>query len=89
MISIVHIEGMRSVHCVRAVFTALGGVAGIERAEVAMGRATLTHDERFDAAAVADALAPLGYVVDSVAHEARRLPLLSEDAAPGSGDRGA
>ncbi len=37
MISILHIDGMRTVHCVRAVFTALGGVAGVERAEVIDG----------------------------------------------------
>ncbi len=89
MISTVHIGGMRSVHCVRAVFTALGGVAGVARAEVTMGRATLTHDGLVEAGALEEALAPLGYAVVSVEREARRLPMLPEDAAPHGGEGGA
>lgn len=89
MISVVYIAGMRSVHCVRAVFTALGGVAGIDRAEVSLGRATLTHDGRVGEHVLGEVLAPLGYSLVSIEHEARRLPLLPEDAAPSGGGGGA
>lgn len=85
MNSIVHIDGMRSVHCVRAVFTALGGVAGIARAEVTMGRAVLTHDDTVEPGAVAEAVAQAGYAVRAVERDARRLPLLPDGAAPEGG----
>ena len=55
--------GMRSVHAARAAHTALAGVEGVLRAEVAVGRATIEHDGRATRAAVAAALAPLGYEV--------------------------
>lgn len=87
--SIVHIDGMRSVHCVRAVFTALGGVPGIARADVTMGRAVLTHDDTLVPSDVADAIALAGYAVRAMEREARRLPLLPEDAAPDGGEPGA
>ena len=38
MTSTAIITGMSCAHCVRAVFTALGGVAGISRADVSIGR---------------------------------------------------
>lgn len=89
MNSIVHIDGMRSVHCVRAVFTALGGVPGIVRAEVTMGRADLTHDAALQPSSVAHAIAQAGYAVRAVERDARRLPLLPDGAAPDGGVVGA
>jgi copper chaperone CopZ len=38
------IDGMRAVHAKRAIFTALGGVAGVRTAEVEMGSATVEYD---------------------------------------------
>lgn len=70
------IEGMRSVHAVRAVFTALSGVAGIIRADVAMGRATIEHDGHATAELLRDAVAVAGYEVTGIAENRRRLPLL-------------
>jgi copper chaperone CopZ len=69
------LTGMRSVHCVRAVFTALAGVEGVARAEVAMGEALVEHDGRATPAAVAAGLEPLGYGVAGWRRE-RGLPVL-------------
>jgi copper chaperone CopZ len=66
---------MRSVHCVRAVFTALGGVEGILRAEVSLGEALIEHDERMTPEAVAAALEGLGYELAECRAE-RRLPVV-------------
>ena len=70
------IDGMRSVHAVRAVFTALSGVEGILRADVAMGRATIEHDGHATAKVLSDAVAVAGYDVVSVEENRRRLPVL-------------
>jgi copper chaperone CopZ len=35
---------MSCAHCVRAVFTALGGVPGVARADVSIGQAVIEHD---------------------------------------------
>jgi copper chaperone CopZ len=69
------IRGMRSVHCVRAVFTALAGVEGVTRADVALGSAEIEHDGRTTAAAVEGALRLIGYEVIGWEAE-RRLPVL-------------
>ena len=63
MIARVRLAGMLSVHAARAASTALVGVEGVLRAEVAVGHATIEHDGRATRAAVAAALAPLGYEV--------------------------
>jgi copper chaperone CopZ len=70
------IGGMRSVHCVRAVYTALAAVEGIARAEVALGRARIEHDGRATADALAAAVAVAGYEVVERREERRTLPLL-------------
>ena len=44
MITTVAVEGMTCQHCVRAVFTALAAVSGIDRAEVSIGSARVEHD---------------------------------------------
>ena len=67
------ISGMRSVHCVRAVFTGLAGVEGIASAEVRMGEAVVTHDGRATEAALRRAVADAGYAVRAVREERRRL----------------
>lgn len=73
MLTVVTIAGMRSVHCVRAVFTALAAVPGIATADVRMGRAELTHDGQATEAALRDAIAVAGYTVTAVRHDRRRL----------------
>lgn len=69
------IGGMASVHSVRAVFTALGGVEGISRADVALGKATIEHDGRATRESIADALAIVGCELIGFSEERRRLPL--------------
>lgn len=69
------VTGMRSVHCVRAVFTALGGVEGVVRAEVSMGEALVEHDGRVTPEMVAAALEPVGYAVAGWRRE-RGLPVV-------------
>jgi copper chaperone CopZ len=61
MVTRATIRGMRSVHCVRAVFTALAGVVGVVRADVSMGEAVVEHDERTTPEGVAGALDVIGY----------------------------
>ncbi|MCC6770651.1 MAG: heavy-metal-associated domain-containing protein [Gemmatimonadaceae bacterium] len=74
MISTIYIDGMRSVHCARAVYTSLAGVAGIDRADVSIGQAVIEHAGVLDGATVADAVARVGYAVRVVVTE-RRLPV--------------
>lgn len=66
---------MRSVHGVRAVFTALAAVHGIARADVAPGRATIEHDGSATRERIAEALAVVGCDIVQLEDERRRLPL--------------
>lgn len=76
-VTIARIEGMRSVHCARAVFTALAAVPGITGAEVTVGRAEIEHDGRATEAAIRDAVALAGYELAETSEERQRtLPLL-------------
>lgn len=69
--------GMRSVHCARAVYMALAGVAGIRTADVVVGRAVVEHEAGVTPAALEAAVALVGYtVVEVIAEPGRRLPLL-------------
>lgn len=84
----VAIGGMLAVHAKQAVFTALGAVEGITRAEVELGRATLELDVRATepttrAATIAAmivsikaAIEATGYEVESVTTLPRTLPML-------------
>jgi copper chaperone CopZ len=75
MTTTVSINGMSCVHCVRAVFTSLAGVEGIERADVSIGRAVIEHDGRVTPEQIRDAIATAGYEVDGFTHDRRTLPL--------------
>lgn len=76
-VTVARIDGMRSVHCVRAVFTALAAIPGITTADVSIGRAELTHDGRATPDAIAAALSLVGYSVSQTTEERQRsLPLL-------------
>ena len=71
------IAGMRSVHCARAVYTALASVPGVETADVVVGRAIVDHDGRATTDALRAAIAIAGYeLLDTSEERQRSLPLL-------------
>jgi len=71
----VSIQGMTCGHCVRAVFTSLAGVKGIDRADVSIGRAVIDHDGTVTADQIRDAIAVAGYDVTDFSNDRRSLPL--------------
>ncbi|HEX3535122.1 MAG TPA: heavy-metal-associated domain-containing protein [Gemmatimonadaceae bacterium] len=71
----VSVSGMTCAHCVRAVFTSLAGVPGIERADVTIGRAVIEHDGTVTAAQIQDAIAVAGYTAGDASDNRRTLPL--------------
>jgi copper chaperone len=75
MTTTVLINGMSCVHCVRAVFTSLGGVEGIKRADVSIGRAIIEHDGSVKPEQIRDAIATAGYEVQGFTDDRRSLPL--------------
>lgn len=80
MLTTLIIDHMRTVHCVRAVYTSLGGVEGIDVAEVVMGRAIIEHAQALDPEALTTAVARAGYVVREVVTDRRRLPTFPPEA---------
>jgi copper chaperone CopZ len=71
------IGGMRSVHCARAVYTALAAIDGVTTAEVVVGRATIEHEGRLSEGALRDAIVLAGYELLEKSEERQRtLPLL-------------
>jgi len=76
MITRARVEGMSCQHCVRAVFTALGAIEGITRADVALGRLEVEHDGRVTVAQLREAVAVAGYRVVVGETERRSLPVL-------------
>ena len=69
------ISGMSCAHCVRAVFTSLAGVKGIDRADVSIGRAVIEHDGTVTNEQIRDAVAIAGYEVTDFQTDRRTLPL--------------
>jgi copper chaperone CopZ len=69
------VDGMTCQHCVRAVFTALGGVDGIRRAEVTIGAIEVEHDGTVTIEQIRDAVAVAGYTVGAAETDRRRLPI--------------
>ena len=76
MITTASIAGMTCTHCVRAVFTALGGVPGISRADVSIGRAVIDHDGTASHESIAEAISIAGYEVLSFSDDRRALPVV-------------
>lgn len=72
----VEIDGLLSVHAVRAVWTALTGVPGILSAEVSMTGAVLDTETPVDREALATALALAGVTLRSVREERGSLPIV-------------
>ena len=75
MTTTVSIAGMTCAHCVRAVFTSLGGVPGITRADVSIGQAIIEHDGTVTPEAIRDAVALAGYEVTGATQDRRTLPI--------------
>lgn len=63
-------------HCVRAVFTALGAVEGIARADVSIGAAEIEHDGRVTVEQLRAAVAVSGYEVVDADERRRVLPVV-------------
>jgi len=75
MVTTAWISGMTCAHCVRAVFTALAGVPGIDRADVSIGKAVIEHDGSVTREAIRDAVAVAGYEVGETTDDRRTLPV--------------
>ena len=75
MITTVTVEGMTCQHCVRAVFTALGGVRGVHGAEVSIGAARVEHDGTVTVEQLREAIAVAGYTVRDGTTNRRILPI--------------
>jgi copper chaperone CopZ len=69
------ISGMTCAHCVRAVFTSLGGVEGIKRADVSIGKAIIEHDGTVTPEEIRAAIALAGYEVTELRIDRPTLPL--------------
>jgi copper chaperone len=76
MVTTVRINGMSCSHCVRAVFTALGGVPGIARADVSIGQAVIEHDGTVSQEAIREAISIAGYDVAEFRDDRRALPVV-------------
>ena len=77
MRTIIVVDGMRAVHCVRAVQTALVMVPGIEWCDVSLGQVEVEHDGRATAEALRAAIAVAGFAVSDVRTE-RRLAIIGD-----------
>ena len=77
MRTIVLIDGMQAVHCVRAVQTAMAMVPGVTWCEVTMGRVELEHDRAAAEPLLRHAIGVAGFAVSAVRSE-RRLPIVGE-----------
>jgi copper chaperone CopZ len=75
MTTTVSISGMTCAHCVRAVFTSLAGIKGIDRADVSIGQAIIEHDGTVTPEQIRDAIAVAGYEVKDFKTDRRTLPL--------------
>jgi len=75
MITTVAVEGMTCQHCVRAVFTALAAVPGIDRAEVSIGSARVEHDGSVTVEQIRGAIAVAGCAVTDATTNRRVLPI--------------
>ena len=67
---------MSCAHCVRAVFTALGGVEGVTRADVSIGQAVIEHDGNVSRESIAEAISIAGYEVAEFRDDRRALPVV-------------
>ena len=76
-VTVARIAGMRSVHCTRAVYTALASLEGVATVDVAIGQATIEHDGRATEGAIRAGVELAGYELLETSEERQRsLPLL-------------
>ena len=76
MVTTAKIDGMSCAHCVRAVFTALGGLKGVSRADVSIGQAIIEHDGSVSNEAIREAISIAGYEVADFRDDRRTLPVV-------------
>jgi copper chaperone CopZ len=76
VITTIRLTGMRTVHCVRAVRTALAAIDGIQAADVQVGMASLEHEAPLAPEALHDAIAPTGYVISDIGSVPRTLRVI-------------
>ena len=76
MVTTAEINGMTCSHCVRAVFTALGGVEGVSKADVSIGQAVIAHDGSVTKEAIREAISIAGYEVADFRDDRRSLPVV-------------
>ncbi len=76
MVTTAKINGMSCAHCVRAVFTAFGGVEGVSRADVSIGQAVIEHDGSVSNDAIREAISIAGYDVADFRDDRRTLPVV-------------
>jgi copper chaperone CopZ len=70
------ISGMTCAHCVRAVFTSLAGVPGIESADVTIGKAVIEHDGTVTPEQIRAAIKVAGYDVTDFGTSRSSLPIV-------------
>lgn len=75
VITLVTVEGMRTEHCKRAVFTSLAALDGITRADVQLGVVHVEHDGTVTVDQLRDAIAVAGYTVTQATEQRRVLPI--------------
>jgi copper chaperone CopZ len=75
MVTTASISGMTCAHCVRAVFTSLAGVEGIDRADVTIGKAVIEHTVTVAPEDIRAAIALAGYSVTDIRNDRPSLPL--------------
>ncbi|MBL8984105.1 MAG: heavy-metal-associated domain-containing protein [Gemmatimonadetes bacterium] len=76
MITAIQLSGMRTVHCVRAVRTALMALDGVDAVDVQVGRVVLEHRSAITADAITAAIAVTPYLVESITTNGRSLRVL-------------
>lgn len=74
----VQIDGLLSVHAVRAARTALGSIPGVESAEVSMRGAVLEAGAALPAVVIEEALAAAGLTLAGLRIESAGLPVLGD-----------
>ena len=77
MTTTVHVAGMVTEHCKRAVFTSLAALSGIVHADVQLGRVVVAHDGSVTEVALRQAIAVAGYDIIDITENRRTLPLLT------------
>lgn len=76
-VTVARIAGMRSVHCTRAVYTALASLEGVATVDVVIGQATIEHDGRATEREIRAGVELAGYELLETSEERQRsLPLL-------------